>query len=522
MKMANEKKSIIEEALLEAEKIDATFKSNAKEILSQTMSSEIEAMVKESLTGSKRRLKEEDEEEEEVTMDTEEGEEDMDLDLETETEDEGEGDLDLDLDIEGDDEGEEEMDLGGEDMDLDLGDESEEGEMDLDLDAEGDEMDLDLGDESEEGEMDVVDLSGPEVTDAQRISVFKKMGPDDEIEVVNDNGLVTLKDNKSGSEYRIELNSAGGVSNVEAEEIDLGENFKNYKGVIYEVVIDDEDEMSYMGSDYAEDEMSYMSKTDYIGAAQCEHEGELEALCQNDPKHPACKKDHMSYMKDKKSKLYGNQTKLDKNKNGRLDKEDFEMLRGEKDEEDEMSYMARTKSTKGRYVTGNRTNPYARARMGSSDYMEESKTPQITKLIKENTDLNTKNSTLETENTELKENQEKMVDALKQFRKKLQEVAVFNSNLTYAVRLFTENSTTKEEKQDILKRLDEAKDLKESQSIYKQLVKEYTNGKTPIKESIDEKINKTASSGAQISESSVFVHPELQNMKKLWEYSYKK
>ena len=117
-----------------------------------------------------------------------------------------------------------------------------------------------------------------------------------------------------------------------------------------------------------------------------------------------------------------------------------------------------------------------------------------------------------------------MVDALKQFRKKLQEVAVFNSNLTYAVRLFTENSTTKEEKQEILKRLDSAKDLKESQLIYKQLVKEYSNSKAPIKESIDEKINKTASSGAQtqISEQSVFVHPELQNMKKLWEYSFKK
>jgi archaellum biogenesis protein FlaJ (TadC family) len=154
--------------------------------------------------------------------------------------------------------------------------------------------------------------------------------------------------------------------------------------------------------------------------------------------------------------------------------------------------------------------------------MSESKTPQITKLIKENTNLNTKLTSIESENTELKDTQEKMVEALKQFRKKLQEVAVFNSNLTYAVRLFTENSTTKEEKQEILKRLDSAKDLKESQSIYKQLVKEYTNGKATIKESIEEKINKTASSGAQISESSVFVHPELQNMKKLWEYSYKK
>ena len=54
-----------------------------------------------------------------------------------------------------------------------------------------------------------------------------------------------------------------------------------------------------------------------------------------------------------------------------------------------------------------------------------------------------------------------MVDALKQFRQKLNEVAVFNSNLTYSVRLFTEHSTTKNEKVDIIKRFDEAKTLKE-------------------------------------------------------------
>jgi len=186
-------------------------------------------------------------------------------------------------------------------------------------------------------------------------------------------------------------------------------------------------------------------------------------------------------------------------------------------------YASRTKSTKGRYHTGNRTNPNAIARMGNNSYMGESKTPQISKLISENTILNESVSTFKSENEELKANQEKMVDALKQFRNKLQEVAVFNSNLTYAVRLFTEQSTTKNEKQEVLKRLDSAKSLKESQSIYKQLVKEFSNTKAPIKESIDEKLNKTSSSGsAQISEQTVFVHPELQNMKKLWEYGYKK
>ena len=455
--MANAKKSIIEEALLEAQQIDAAFKSNAKEILTRTMSSEIEEMVKESLTGSKKRLKEDEDENEELDLDltdddTEEGEEleggegeedmDLDLDLDTEEGDGEEEEMDLDLNMGDDTEGED-MDL-----DLDLGDESEEGEEGMDLGGMG----LDLGDDTEEGEeegYETVDLT--QHNDADVISVFKKMGPEDEIEVVNDNGMVTLKDNKSGSEYRIELNPTGGVSNVEMGDMDmeLGEGVDESDEVIYEILVEDKEEDEEEEEEEEEDEMS--------------------------------------------------------------------------DKEDKMSYASRTKSTAGRYKTGNRTNPYAKARMGNSDNMTESTAPQITKLIKENTDLTTKLSTTEVENSELKENHTKMVDALKQFRKKLQEVAVFNSNLTYAVRLFTEQSTTKGEKQEILKRLDSAKDLKESQSIYKQLVKEYSNGKAPIKESIDEKINKTASSGAaQISEQSVFVHPELKNMKKLWEYDYKK
>jgi hypothetical protein len=496
--MANEKKSIIEEALLEAQEIDATFKSNAKEILSQTMSSEIEEMVKESLTGSKKRLKEDEEEEEEL---------DLDLDTEEEGEEEEELDLDLDTEEEGEDETEET------EMDLDLGGEEEETEIeDLDLDFETEEgeeegeMDLDLGDETEEvmGDVETVDLTQEPLSDV--ISVFKKMGPEDEIEVVNDNGIVTLKDNKSGSEYRIEMNPAGEVASVEAGEIELGEGEEGSDNVIYEIVVDDgeeemEDEMSYM--DYAEDEMSYMG-------------------------------DKMSYMNYKKSGLK-NPEKADLDKDH--DITPYEKKRGmaieksmedegedhmdymKHDDEDHMDYMSRTLGAGRRFGRNGLDKPKAAPR---HLYVGESKTPQISKLIKENTNLNTRNSELEVENKELKENYEKMVDALKQFRTKLQEVAVFNSNLTYAVRLFTENTTTKEEKNDILKRLDSAKSLKESQSIYKQLVKEISNSKAPIKETIEEKINNTSSSGALISEQSVFVHPEIEKMKKLWGYSYKK
>ena len=51
--------------------------------------------------------------------------------------------------------------------------------------------------------------------------------------------------------------------------------------------------------------------------------------------------------------------------------------------------------------------------------------------------------------------------SLNVFREKLNEVAIFNSNLAYATRLFTEHSTTKDEKVDIIKRFDEAKYIME-------------------------------------------------------------
>jgi hypothetical protein len=366
--------------------------------------------------------------------------------------------------------------------------------------------------------MDTVDLTQNPFSDV--ISVFKKMGPEDEIEVVNDNGMVTLKDNKSGSEYRIELNSkTGDVDDVEM--LSMEEGLEKSNQVIYEIVVDedgdymdDEDHMmnpneDYMDEDYMDDD--YMDDEDEMSTPPM-------------------------YMKRKKydtnqelASMYGDKNKVTMGdviaarKKGNEDGMSSDMDMKSYMNHDRNDYASRTKSTKGRYHVGNRTNPNAIARMGNNSYMGESKTPQISKLISENTILNESVSTLKSENNELKANQEKMVDALKQFRNKLQEVAVFNSNLTYAVRLFTEQSTTKNEKQEVLKRLDSAKSLKESQSIYKQLVKEFSNTKAPIKESIDEKLNKTSSSGsAQISEQTVFVHPELQNMKKLWEYGYKK
>ena len=73
--MAKEK-SVIEQALLEAEQIDATFRANAKEILTQTMGSEIEEMVKESLKGSPMAINEDEDDDMEMATGLEMGDED--------------------------------------------------------------------------------------------------------------------------------------------------------------------------------------------------------------------------------------------------------------------------------------------------------------------------------------------------------------------------------------------------------------------------------------------------------------
>jgi hypothetical protein len=126
---------------------------------------------------------------------------------------------------------------------------------------------------------------------------------------------------------------------------------------------------------------------------------------------------------------------------------------------------------------------------------------------------------LETELVTLRERNEEYRKALNIFRSKLNEVAVFNSNLAYATRLFTEHSTTKNEKINILRRFDSVESLKESKSLYKTIKDELGNqgGTTVVKESFQHKIEKTPASGSAINlmESKTYENPQFMRMKDL-------
>jgi hypothetical protein len=123
----------------------------------------------------------------------------------------------------------------------------------------------------------------------------------------------------------------------------------------------------------------------------------------------------------------------------------------------------------------------------------------------------------------LKTKNEEYRNALNVFREKLNEVAVFNSNLAYATRLFTEHSTTKQEKINILKRFDSVESLKESKNLYRTIKSELdttptiNESKSKINESIERTVNKTPSNGSSVNliESKTYENPQFLRMKDL-------
>lgn len=117
---------------------------------------------------------------------------------------------------------------------------------------------------------------------------------------------------------------------------------------------------------------------------------------------------------------------------------------------------------------------------------------------------------------DLKEKNEEYKKALDLFRTKLNEVAIFNSNLAYATRLFTEHSTTKKEKINILKRFDNVETLKESKNLYKSIKNELVGSETVVTESVANKVQKTPQRGStNLVESKTYENAQFLRMKDL-------
>ena len=118
--------------------------------------------------------------------------------------------------------------------------------------------------------------------------------------------------------------------------------------------------------------------------------------------------------------------------------------------------------------------------------------------------------------TKLRKQNSEYKKALVLFKEKLNEVAVFNANLAYATRLFTEHSTTKQEKLNIMKRFDSISTMNESKNLFN-VIKSELETKKPVTESVVNKITSTPSTSSSevLSESKAYENPQFKRMKDL-------
>ena len=416
--MANEKKSLVEEALLQMKNLEEAVTENAKGILASTMKEEISELVKESLSEEEEiemvAMEESSNEEEESEM----TEQEMELDIDNEDDE-----MDMELDMDSDDESEMEDEDEGEEM--------------LMMDLPGDELEVD----DEEEVLLPLDLTG--ASDEEILKVFKAMGEEDGIIVTQDGGDVTLKDEDADVEYKIQMESE------EAEE-----------EVVYEIEVSEED----MDEEWKEEAVE--------GQGYDDREDEKEGM------------EH-GKIADKD---------LDSEK-ARRDDAHFEMREEDDEVEGEMEETQTHSNAAGR-KTVSRPDNY----------------PKNLERFAQ------RNESLEKEVAQLREKNEEYRKALNIFKEKLNEVAVFNSNLAYATRLFTENTTTKQEKINILRRFDSVETLKESKGLYKTLKEEFdAKSAETISESVSEKVSKTPAKGssANLIESKTYENPQFLRMRDL-------
>jgi len=491
--------SILEKALLEAEQLEHTMKSNAKEILSSTMKGEIHELVKESLNNDY--LKEQEEEEE--------------------------------VDI---------IDVDTEDMEDEL-------LSDMDFEETEDDMELDIEDETV-GTTELPPLDLTLASDAEVLKVFKAMGDEDGIIIQQDDDEIELTDTTTDTEYIIKLEEGKKTKtmkksikeNEDMEDMDNMDEMDELEvedDVVYEIELSEDEDMDEMEMEEGGAKKGDQSAThrDYMkeGGAK---KGDQSATHRDYMKEGGAKKGdqsatHRDYMEEGGAKK-GDQsaTHLDyegEMKEGddwggnkgdyhrHMDKSGRRTKTGDvgggkygkgghyKDYEGEMDEASRTLGF-GRESGGKHKPSGIRKGITNNRNLGESRIRKSYNLLKEEVE------TLKVKNSDYRK-------ALTTFRDKLNEVGVFNSNLAYVTRLFTEHSTTKQEKINILKRFDGVNTLKGSKGLYKVikegLSQEGSKNTKTISESVTDKITKSPTSGGKLLESKVYENPQFSRMKDL-------
>lgn len=515
-----ENKNLVQEALIQMRNVEEAIAQNAKGILASTMKEEINQLVKESLS--------EQDMEDEVELDT-----DIDMDDSVDNEDDMEMDMEFDMD----------MDMDSEESPIDLTDASDEEILKV-FKAMGEEDGI------------IVKKDGEDIhlTDNDTDSEYLvKLGESEEDEEELDETMIDEMDDMDDMEG-MDLDTEDVINAIFGK----GDNLEEDE-VMYEIEFEDDDDMmedNHMMDEYMmDDEMMESDDDDMM-----EQEDDEEDLDES--------YNHRRYVREGKSTVkpkgvgIGSGPKFtykDKAKGGFDDKKKegpksvgtgkpkFEYKKGENMEQKSKVVKAETKEGQG-YDDREDERLAKHGKIASKDLkttkarrddagFEKRETKEAARTYgmgsKEGRGLrkgitNNRNyvygkngvkvESAESEVNVLREKNEEYRKALNIFREKLNEVAIFNSNLAYATRLFTEHSTTKKEKINILRRFDNVDTLKESKNLYRSIKDELSKTEsTPINESVDAKLNKNVSTGSSTTliESKTYENPQFLRMKDL-------
>lgn len=142
---------------------------------------------------------------------------------------------------------------------------------------------------------------------------------------------------------------------------------------------------------------------------------------------------------------------------------------------------------------------------------------KLVEAVAKSKELNDNVNKMKSVVSDYKVNEGEYKQAITALKTQLQEVAIFTSNLTYAVKLMTENSTTRAEKRQILDRFDKASNLNESRLTYESLVAELTTNRKPAEEAVQKIIEGTqlASGASKINERPVYQNQQFNRIQEL-------
>jgi len=346
------------------------------------------------------------------------------------------------------------------------------------------------GEEDEEEVMDMTKSSDEEV-----IKVFKAMGPEDSIEVTKTEDGIHLKD--GDNEYILQMEGVEEMTDEELDEYLDEATFEDFDELDIELndEDDDDDEEEYEEDEDVEDD-------------DLEFEGWMNELMDEEMMGKESMHKFMSSedaSADDMDEEYGEvvyEIELDEASED-MDEEVMDEDMDEAEEDEDLEEAART------YGSGKA--------WGRKGLDKPRSAPLYLKVESENRNLKNQIKLIESELRGYKAKNNEYKSALGSLKEKMNEMAVYYTNLSYTNKLFTEHTTTKKEKLDILRKFDNVKSVNDSKNLFKMLSEDLSSKKTISNlNSLSENVEKSlTSSSSKLTESVVYEDPKIKQIKDL-------